>query len=205
MKKRSARVERNTKETEIRISLDIDRAYTAAKDKNENTIDTGCGFLDHMLELFSAHSGFGIDVFCDGDTNVDYHHSAEDIGISLGQAFKDAMGDMKGIKRYGNIILPMDEALMLCAVDVSGRPYLVFDVDFPTEKVGDFDTELFKEFFLAFTRKAEITMHFKMLSGENSHHIAESAFKAAGRVLAAACEIDEKNKDMIPSTKGVLV
>ena len=205
MKNRAANIERNTKETKIRINLDLDKAYETSKSNKESNIETGCGFLNHMLELFAAHSGFGLDVFCDGDTHVDYHHSAEDIGIVLGQAFKEALGDMKGIKRYGHIILPMDETLMLCAVDLSGRSYLNFDVDFPTEKVGDFDTELFKEFFLAFTRKAEMTLHFKLLAGENSHHIAESAFKAVARVLKAACEIDERAKDSIPSTKGVLV
>ena len=193
-------IKRKTGETDIRISINLDDSNT-----EKNKIDTGCGFLDHMLTLFGAHGGFRLDVSCKGDTYVDYHHSVEDIGIALGQAFKEALGDMKGIKRYADIILPMDEALMLCAVDVSGRGYLAFDVEFPTEKVGDFDTELFKEFFLAFVRKSEMTLHFKMLSGENSHHIAESMFKSVARVLASACSIDEKSKNKIPSTKGILV
>ncbi len=200
MAKRTAKVERATKETKIEVTLNLDD-YNFGK----NNIDTGIRFLDHMLELFGAHGMFRMDVFCDGDTDVDCHHSAEDIGIALGQAFREALGDMKGIKRYADILLPMDEALMQCAVDVSGRGYLEFDVGFPTEKVGGFDTELFKEFFLAFTRKAEITMHFILIKGENSHHIAESAFKAAGRVLASAVSIDERAKNKIPSTKGMLV
>ena len=200
MAKRTAKVERNTEETKISVYLGLDETNT-----EKNQIDTGIGFLDHMLTLFAAHGMFRLDVFCDGDIDVDSHHSAEDIGIALGQAFKDALGDMKGIQRYADIVLPMDEALMQCAVDISGRGYLNFDVKFPTEKVGSFDTELFKEFFLAFTRKSEITMHFILLTGENSHHIAESAFKAAGRVLASAVEINSKAKNKVPSTKGVLV
>ena len=197
---RSANVERNTNETKIKVFLDLDDGRS-----EKNNIDTGIGFMDHMLTLFAAHGMFRLDVFCDGDIDVDSHHSVEDIGIAIGQAFKDALGDMKGITRYANIVLPMDEALMMCAVDISGRDYLNFDVEFPTEKVGTFDTELFKEFFLAFTRKSEITLHFILLAGENSHHIAESAFKAAGRVLSKAVEIDERTKDKIPSTKGILV
>ena len=197
---RNARVKRDTKETKINVFLDLDDGKT-----EENKIETGVGFLDHMLTLFAAHGGFRMDVSCDGDTYVDDHHSVEDVGIALGQAFKEALGDMAGIERYGDIILPMDEALMMAAVDISGRSFLNFDVKFPTEKVGEMDTELFKEFFLAFVRKAEITLHFKLMYGENSHHIAESAFKSFGRIMAKACAISAANKDKIPSTKGVLV
>ena len=197
---RKREIKRKTGETDIKLSLNLDDSNT-----DKNKIDTGCGFLDHMLTLFGAHGGFRLDVTCKGDTHVDYHHSVEDIGIALGQAFKEALGDKKGIKRYADIILPMDETLMLCAVDISGRGFLSFDAEFPTEKVGDFDTELFKEFFLAFVRKSEITLHFKKLSGENSHHIAESMFKSLGRVLGEACTISEKTKGKIPSTKGILV
>ena len=200
MSKRSAKVKRETKETKITISLDLDNSQV-----EKNKIETGCGFLDHMLILFSTHGDFRVDISCKGDTNVDYHHTVEDVGILLGQAFKEALGDMKGINRYGYIILPMDETLMLAATDISGRAFLDFDVEFYTEKVGDLDTELFKEFFLAFTRKAEITLHFKMISGENSHHIAEACFKAFGRIMKEACSLDDKKKDKIPSTKGVLV
>ena len=206
---RIGEVERNTKETEVKVYLALDKkSYPQDKEKGEDTaepkIDTGIGFLNHMLTLFASHGGFILDVKCLGDIDVDYHHSAEDIGIALGEAFKSALGDMKGIKRYGDIILPMDEALMIAAVDISGRGLLGFDVSFPTEKIGDFDTELVKEFFLGFVRKAEITLHFKMLSGENSHHIAESMFKAFGRVMKTAVSIDVENSEKVPSTKGVL-
>ena len=196
---RTSKIERKTKETNIKLFMDLDDVST-----EKNQINTGVGFLDHMLTLFAAHGVFRLDVNCKGDTEVDYHHSVEDIGIALGQAFKEALGDMKGITRYGDIVLPMDEALMQCAVDISGRGYLNFDVSFPTEKVGDFDTELFKEFFIAFTRNSDITMHFILLCGENSHHIAESAFKAAGRVLGKAISIDDRIGNRVPSTKGVL-
>ena len=197
---RKAKIERETKETKVRVILDLD-------DDNveKNKIETGCGFLDHMLTLFASHGCFRMDVFCEGDTYVDYHHSMEDVGIALGQAFKNALGNMKGIERYGDIILPMDEALCMTAVDISGRSFLSFDAEFPTEKVGDLDTEMFKEFFLAFVRKAEITLHIKVLSGENSHHIAESIYKSVGRVLAKAVKINETKKNKVPSTKGVLV
>ena len=194
---RSSEIIRTTKETDIKLFL--------ALSKGESTIDTGCGFLDHMLILFSKHGRFDLTVKCKGDTEVDYHHSAEDIGIALGSAFSEALGDMKGIKRYADIILPMDEALVLEAIDVSGRSFLQFDAPIPTEKVGDFDTELTEEFFLAFTRKAGVTLHIKMLSGKNSHHIIEGIFKAFGRVLGEASSIDEKYKNEIPSTKGMLV
>ena len=194
---RSYEINRKTAETNISLSLELDG-------KGNSNIDTGCGFLDHMLTLFSRHGRFDLDVKCIGDTNVDYHHSAEDIGICLGQAFSAALGDMKGIVRYGNIILPMDEALILSAVDVSGRAHLEYNLDIPTQKVGDFDTELVYEFLIAFVRNAKITLHINQLAGRNSHHIIEGAFKALGRTIAAAVKIDPEYKDEIPSTKGVL-
>lgn len=194
---RSAVLERKTSETQIKLSLDIDGSGTSE-------ISSGIGFLDHMLTLFAKHSGFNLEVSCTGDTYVDDHHSCEDIGIVLGSALREALGDKRGISRYGNIILPMDEALILCACDVSGRSCLVFDADFPTEKIGSFDTELVQELFEAFTRSSGITLHIRKLSGANSHHIAEGIFKAFARCLAKACGIDEKRKDEIPSTKGVI-
>lgn len=194
---RTSAIERNTAETKIKLSLNLDGT-------DESTVDTGCGFLDHMLTLFAKHGRFDLTVKCDGDTNVDYHHTVEDIGIVLGTAFSEALGDKKGIERYGDIILPMDEALILTAVDLSGRAYLGFDLDIPTEKVGDFDTELVKEFWLGFIRTAECTLHIKQLAGGNSHHIIEGAFKAAARALAKAVKINSDYKDEIPSTKGVL-
>ena len=194
---RSAVLERKTTETQIKLSLDIDGSGTSE-------ISSGIGFLDHMLTLFAKHSGFNLEVSCTGDTYVDDHHGCEDIGIVLGSALREALGDKRGISRYGDIILPMDEALILCACDVSGRSCLVFDADFPTEKIGSFDTELVQEFFEAFTRSSGITLHIRKLSGANSHHIAEGIFKAFARCLAKACGIDEKRKDEIPSTKGVI-
>ena len=194
---RSAVLERKTSETEIKLSLDIDGS-------GKSQVSSGIGFLDHMLTLFAKHSGFDIEVSCAGDTYVDDHHSCEDIGIVLGSALREALGDKRGIGRYGDIILPMDEALILCACDVSGRSCLVFDADSPTEKIGSFDTELVQEFFEAFTRSSGITLHIRKLSGANSHHIAEGIFKAFARCLAKACGIDEKRKDEIPSTKGVI-
>ena len=194
---RSAVLERKTSETQIKLSLDIDGSGTSE-------ISSGIGFLDHMRTLFAKHSGFNLEVSCTGDTYVDDHHSCEDIGIVLGSALREALGDKRGISRYGDIILPMDEALILCACDVSGRSCLVFDADFPTEKIGSFDTELVQEFFEAFTRSSGITLHIRKLSGANSHHIAEGIFKAFARCLAKACGIDEKRKDEIPSTKGVI-
>lgn len=194
---RSAVLERKTSETQIKLSLDIDGSGTSE-------ISSGIGFLDHMLTLFAKHSGFNLEVSCTGDTYVDDHHSCEDIGIVLGSVLREALGDKRGISRYGDIILPMDEALILCACDVSGRSCLVFDADFPTEKIGSFDTELVQEFFEAFTRSSGITLHIRKLSGANSHHIAEGIFKAFARCLAKACGIDEKRKDEIPSTKGVI-
>lgn len=194
---RVATVKRTTAETDISLSLCLDG-------KGKGEIDTGCGFLDHMLTLFAKHGGFDLTVQCSGDTEVDYHHTAEDIAICLGEAFKKALGDMKGITRYGSMILPMDEALILTAADISGRSFLGFDLDIPTEKVGDFDTELVREFFEAFVRHAGITLHIKQLAGYNSHHIIEGTFKSFARALKAAVKIDEENKDSIPSTKGVL-
>ncbi len=195
---RKAEIIRKTAETDIILKLDIDGI-------GKGEIDTGCGFLDHMLTLFSKHGRFDLTVKCKGDTQVDYHHTVEDIGIALGSAFAEALFDMRGIKRYADIILPMDESLILVATDVSGRGYLQFDAVMPTQRVGDFDTELCEEFFLGFVRKAGVTLHIKKLSGTNSHHVIEGIFKAFGRVMNAACDIDEKYKDEIPSTKGMLV
>jgi imidazoleglycerol-phosphate dehydratase len=195
---RKGEIKRKTAETDILLSLELDG-------NGRSDINTGCGFLDHMLTLFASHGSFDLAVTCKGDVNVDYHHSAEDIGICLGDAFAEAIGDCKGIKRYGNMMLPMDEALVLCALDVSGRDCLEYGLAIPTEKVGDFDTELVEEFFTAFVRRAGITLHFVQLGGRNSHHIIEAAFKAFARALAEAVAIDEKKADKIPSTKGVLV
>ena len=195
---RKGEIKRKTAETDIVLSLELDG-------NGISNIDTGCGFLDHMLTLFASHGSFDLSVTCKGDVNVDYHHSAEDIGICLGDAFAEAIGNCKGIKRYGNMILPMDEALVLCALDVSGRDCLEYGLAIPTEKVGDFDTELVEEFFTAFVRRAGVTLHFVQLGGRNSHHIIEATFKAFARALAEAVAIDEKKADKIPSTKGVLV
>ncbi len=167
-------------------------------------IHTGVGFLDHMLTLFAKHGRFDLTVTCQGDTQVDDHHSVEDIGIALGQAFARALGDKKGINRYGSCLLPMDEALVLVAVDFSGRDTLRYGLEIPTEKVGTFDTELVKEFFMAFVRNAGLTLHIRQFDGENSHHIIEAAFKGFGRALRQAVAIDEAFRDEIPSTKGVL-
>ena len=194
---RSFSTERKTAETDIKLKLSIDGT-------GKSTIDTGCGFLDHMLTLFAKHSRFDLDVVCKGDTHVDYHHTAEDIAIVLGDALSKCIGDAKGICRYGHIILPMDETLILCAVDAGGRACLNYRLSIPTEKVGDFDTELVEEFMAAFTRSAKINLHLKQLDGTNSHHIIEGAFKALARALKTAVSIDEKFKDEIPSTKGIL-
>lgn len=194
---RVAAIKRNTTETQIELEINLDG-------KGSYSVDTGCGFLNHMLELFARHGRFDLTVKCNGDTQVDYHHTTEDIGIVLGEAFLKALGDKKGIKRYGSFILPMDETLMVSAVDLSGRSYLVMDVDIPTEKVGGFDCELVKEFMIAFSSNARMNLHFKMLNGENSHHIIEAMFKAMGRALKEAVSIDEAYKDEIPSTKGLL-
>lgn len=194
---RTAEIKRNTAETQISLKLNIDGAGISS-------VETGCGFLDHMLTLFAHHGRFDLDLKCAGDTQVDYHHTVEDIGIALGSAFKQALGDKKGIVRYGNCILPMDEALILTAADISGRGYLGFGLEIPAQKVGDFDTELVEEFFLGFIRNADITLHIKQLDGKNSHHIIEGAFKSFAHSLCDACKIDKEFADEIPSTKGVL-
>ena len=194
---RTSEIRRDTAETKIALSLNLDGT-------GESEIDTGCGFLDHMLTLFAKHGRFDLTVKCDGDVEVDDHHTVEDIGICLGKAFSEAVGDKKGIVRYGNFILPMDEALILCAVDISGRDYLSYNLEIPTEKVGTFDTELVEEFMLAFTRNSDLTLHIIQLNGTNSHHIIEGTFKCLARTLRQAVNIDEKFKDEIPSTKGVL-
>lgn len=194
---RKSEIKRTTAETDIALSLCLDGT-------GESSINTSCGFLDHMLTLFARHGEFDLSVQCKGDTFVDYHHTAEDIGICLGEAFRESLGDRRGIVRYGSTILPMDEALLLTAVDISGRSFLCFDAEIPTEKVGDFDTELVQEFFEAFTRHAGVTLHIRKLSGCNSHHIIEGIFKSFARTMKQAVAIDEKNRDRIPSTKGVL-
>ena len=194
---RTATINRETAETKIKLSIDLDGAGTAQ-------IDSGCGFLDHMLTLFAKHGRFDITLSCEGDTYVDDHHTVEDIGISLGKAFKEALGYKRGVCRYGNMILPMDEALIMSAVDLSGRGLLNFGLTIPTEKVGTFDTELVEEFWLGFVRNAELTLHIKQLDGTNSHHIIEGAFKSVARSLKAAVQIDSDFANEIPSTKGVL-
>ena len=194
---RESEIIRRTAETDIRLRLVLDGT-------GRSEIDTGCGFLNHMLTLFAKHGRFDLEVKCVGDTDVDDHHSVEDIGICLGQAFAQALGDMAGIARYAHVILPMDEALLLVAVDVSGRAHLSYDAAIPTQKIGDFDTELVKEFWLGFVRKANVTLHIRQLAGENSHHIVEGMFKAAARALSAACAVDPALNGEIPSTKGVL-
>lgn len=194
---RTAKIDRKTNETDIKLSLNIDGT-------GKSNIESGCGFLDHMLTLFASHGKFDLETKCDGDTYVDDHHTTEDIGIVLGQAFSQALGDKKGIVRYGDTVLPMDEALILTAVDFSGRSYLGYSLDIPTQKVGTFDTELVKEFFLAFTRNANLTLHIKQLDGENSHHIIEGAFKSVARSIRNAVKIDSDFADEIPSSKGVL-
>jgi imidazoleglycerol-phosphate dehydratase len=193
---RTQTINRKTAETDISLSINLDG-------NGESRIDTGCGFLDHMLTLFASHGSFNLDVTCKGDINVDYHHTVEDIGIALGTAFAGALGDKRGINRYGNMILPMDESLVLTAVDFSGRSYLGYSLDIPTEKVGDFDTELVEEFWYGFVRNANCTLHIRNLAGFNSHHIIEGAFKSAARSIKQAVSIGG-NADKIPSTKGVL-
>ena len=194
---RKAETVRKTGETDITLSLDIDG-------KGESEISSGVGFLDHMLTLFSRHGRFDLKLKCIGDTYVDDHHSTEDIAIALGSAFRKALGDKRGIKRYGDIILPMDEALVLASVDISGRSYIRFTSNFQTEKIGTFDVELLEDFFTSFAENAGITLHIRQLDGRNSHHIAEAMFKAVARALRKAVEIDERAKNEIPSTKGVL-
>jgi len=194
---RTAKIDRQTAETNISLTLNLDG-------RGDSDIQTGCGFLDHMLTLFSKHGRFDLTVCCQGDTYVDDHHTVEDIGIALGQAFTDALGEKRGICRYGNMILPMDEALILSAVDLSGRSYLGYKLEIPTEKVGTFDTELVEEFFLGFVRNCSCNLHIQSLAGTNSHHIIEGAFKSVARSMKAAVAIDAAFAQDIMSTKGVL-
>ena len=194
---RISEIIRKTAETEIVLKLDLDGS-------GKSDISTGVGFLDHMLTLFAKHGRFDLSLTCSGDTWVDDHHSVEDVGIALGMAFAKALGEKRGIVRYGSCILPMDEALILTAVDLSGRAYLGFDLRIPTPCVGTFDTELVEEFFYAFVRNAACSLHLKKLAGKNSHHIIEGAFKSAARSLRAAVAVEEQFRDEIPSTKGVL-
>ncbi len=194
---REASVTRKTAETDIRLKLNLDGI-------SASTIDTNCGFLDHMLTLFAFHGGFDLAVRCAGDTRVDDHHTVEDIGIALGRAFSEALGDRAGIARYGSFFLPMDEALVLCALDISGRAHLEYDLSLPSQKIGSFDTELGREFFLAVSRELKLTLHLKQFSGLNSHHILEAAFKGFGRAMRQAVAIDPDGK-RVASTKGVLV
>ena len=192
---RTSEITRKTAETDISLRLNLDGT-------GKSHIDTGCGFLNHMLTLFAAHGKFDLTVKCVGDTDVDDHHSVEDIGICLGSAFREALADKRGITRYGSFLLPMDEALILSAVDISGRSCLCYELEIPTEKIGTFDTELVEEFFLAFTRSCPMSLHLRQLAGKNSHHIVEGAFKSVARSLKAAVSLD--GSDQIPSTKGVL-
>ncbi|MBQ1212453.1 MAG: imidazoleglycerol-phosphate dehydratase HisB [Clostridia bacterium] len=194
---RTSEVKRKTAETDIELTLNLDGS-------GASKIDSGCGFLDHMLTLFAKHGGFDLELTCKGDTYVDMHHTCEDIGISLGKAFYEALGDKRGITRYGDMILPMDEALILAAIDISGRGGYYADMEIPAEKVGDFDTELVLEYFTAFAQNAGITLHVRKLAGKNSHHIIEGAFKAVARALRTAVSIDAKNASSVPSTKGCL-
>lgn len=194
---RTAEIVRKTKETDIRLKLDLDGT-------GRSEIDSGCGFLNHMLTLFSAHGRFDLTLTCKGDIEVDYHHTVEDIGIALGQAFKIALGDKKGIVRYGDVILPMDEALLLAAADISGRSCLAYGLTPKAKRVGDFDVELVEEFFIAFTANAGVTLHIRQLAGRNTHHILEGAFKAAARSLRKAVAVDPALGGEVPSTKGVL-
>ena len=194
---RNAEIQRTTTETDISLVLSVDGSGIY-------NIDTGIGFLNHMLELFSKHGRFDLSIVCHGDLEVDGHHSVEDIGICLGKAFSKAAGDRRGINRYADITLPMDEALILVSVDISGRDYLGYALDIPSYRVGDFDTELCEEFMKAFVREARITLHIRQIAGTNSHHIIEGAFKALGRVVSDAVRIDERFGDVIPSTKGTI-
>ena len=194
---RIAKIDRKTAETDISLSLNLDGTGIAK-------VDTGCGFMDHMLTLFAHHAGFDLEVLCKGDTDVDFHHSAEDIGIVLGDALAQALGDKKGITRYGSFILPMDEALIMTAIDISGRGHLSYGMEIPAARVGQFDTELVQEFFISLTRRAGITLHIRQLAGFNTHHIIEGAFKSVARSLGIAVKIDPNKADAIPSTKGVL-
>ena len=194
---RRAEIKRKTAETDVSLVLDLDGT-------GKSDVRSGCGFLDHMLTLFASHGRFDLTLRCTGDTYVDYHHSVEDVGICLGEAFRQALGDKKGIYRYGDAVIPMDEALILTSVDFSGRCYLGFGLDIPAQKVGDFDTELVEEFWAAFVRRAECSLHIRSLAGRNSHHIIEGAFKSAARSLRQAVAVDSRFAGEIPSTKGVL-
>jgi len=194
---RTAAIKRDTRETQIELTLNLDGTGKAS-------IASGCGFLDHMLELFARHGDIDLAVKCNGDTHVDYHHSVEDIGICLGKAFTEALGDKRGITRYGQFLLPMDETLVLCACDLSGRDYLGWGVELPSMTVGDFDTELAEEFWLAFVRNCPASIHIRQMAGKNTHHILEAIFKGMGRTLKMAVAMDEKHLDEIPSTKGTL-
>ena len=194
---RTAQIIRKTAETDITLTLTLDG-------KGVSSIQTGCGFLDHMLTLFAKHAHFDLDVVCKGDVEVDYHHTVEDVAICLGKAFSEALGDKKGILRYGERTLPMDEALILTAVDISGRSYLAYGLDIPSYRVGDFDTELCEEFWQAFVREARVTLHIRQLAGTNSHHIIEGAFKSVARALSMAASIDPAFAEDLPSTKGVI-
>ena len=194
---RAISIQRDTAETKIMLTLNLDGTGKAK-------VETGCGFLDHMLTLFARHGDFDLAVGCQGDTEVDYHHTVEDIGICLGKALTEALGDKRGITRYGDIILPMDETLILSAVDISGRGGCYVDMSIPTEKVGTFDTQLCEEFFIALAQNGGLTLHIRQLAGRNSHHIIEGTFKSVARSLSEAVSIDEKNADKIPSTKGLL-
>ena len=194
---RTSSINRKTNETDINLTLNLDGS-------GKTEVHTGCGFLDHMLTLMARHARFNINITCKGDIDVDFHHTVEDIGIVFGQAFNEALADKKGIARYGSCILPMDETLIMTAVDISGRSYLKCSFEGLTEKVGGFDTELVEEFFYAFTRQAELTLHIKQLDGSNTHHILEGAFKSVAKSLRQAVAIDQNFKDEIPSTKGVL-
>lgn len=194
---RTASVERNTSETKIKVSVNLDGT-------GSYSVNTGIGFLDHMLEQLSRHGLFDIEVKADGDLHIDFHHTTEDTGIALGQAFSQAMGERRGITRYGTAYAPMDETLTRVSLDASNRPHLVWKVDFKRDKVGDMDTELFKEWFAAFALNAGLTLHVETLYGENNHHIVESCFKAMARALREALEIDPRKADAVPSTKGSL-
>lgn len=194
---RTSEISRRTAETEIRLALNLDGS-------GKSGIDSGVGFLNHMLTLFAKHGRFDLSVRCKGDIEVDGHHSVEDTGICLGQAFREALGARRGVRRYASLILPMDEALVLCAVDLSGRSLLCCDLNIPAQKIGTFDSELCEEFLLAFVREAGITLHIRQLAGSNSHHIVEAVFKALGRALRQAVSIDPESAAEIPSTKGVL-
>lgn len=194
---RTAEIKRKTAETDITLRLELDGS-------GQYDVHTGSGFLDHMMELFARHGMFDIFLNCEGDTWVDDHHTVEDIGIALGQAFEQALGDKKGICRYGQTVLPMDEALILSAVDLSGRGFLGFDLNITSQKVGTFDTELVEEFWMAFVRNANCALHILQLAGSNSHHIIEGAFKSVARSLRMAVSIDPDAPDVIPSTKGIL-